>query len=200
MRKKGITISDIAEKTGYSKTTVSFAFNWPDRISAEAVEKIKKVAREMGYMGSGDPFEEVEPKYKNICVLIPEAERTFNYPVWAKSLLGMYNYCESHGVMLSMVSENKIKDTYFSKCSPVDGFISFNLLDENPNFLDISRRRKLPVITVNLECNDCTEEEASIIRNNRAIDCIQIVYELITEKEIKTQIPETSYIFISKDF
>ncbi|MBQ3697160.1 MAG: LacI family DNA-binding transcriptional regulator, partial [Spirochaetales bacterium] len=33
MSTKKTTISDIASKTGFSKTTVSFAFNKPERIS-----------------------------------------------------------------------------------------------------------------------------------------------------------------------
>ena len=44
MKTKRITITDIAEKSGYSKTAVSFAFNCPSRISREACEKILAVA------------------------------------------------------------------------------------------------------------------------------------------------------------
>lgn len=33
MSEKRITIADIAKKSGYSKTAVSFAFNNPERIS-----------------------------------------------------------------------------------------------------------------------------------------------------------------------
>ena len=47
MSEKRITIADIAKKSGYSKTAVSFAFNNPERISRDAVEKILKVAKEL---------------------------------------------------------------------------------------------------------------------------------------------------------
>ena len=45
MKDKRITIADIAKKSGYSKTSVSFAFNCPERISATAVEKILETAK-----------------------------------------------------------------------------------------------------------------------------------------------------------
>ena len=74
MRKKSVTISDIAEKTGYSKTTVSFAFNWPNRISTEAVNKVLKCARELGYQGGSDLLQDSANRFKTVCVLIPEVE------------------------------------------------------------------------------------------------------------------------------
>ena len=49
MKSKRITIADIAQKSGYSKTAVSFAFNCPERISRDAVEKILKIAQELDY-------------------------------------------------------------------------------------------------------------------------------------------------------
>ena len=50
MSTKKTTISDIASKTGFSKTTVSFAFNKPERISPETRERILEVARQEGYI------------------------------------------------------------------------------------------------------------------------------------------------------
>ena len=44
MKNRKTTISDIARESGYSKTTVSFAFNSPSRISSQACEKILAVA------------------------------------------------------------------------------------------------------------------------------------------------------------
>ncbi|MFW5801551.1 MAG: LacI family DNA-binding transcriptional regulator, partial [Spirochaeta sp.] len=51
---KRITINDIARSVGYSKTTVSFAFNSPQRLPEVTVNRILAVAREMGY--SPDPL------------------------------------------------------------------------------------------------------------------------------------------------
>ena len=38
-----VTIKDLAEKAGVSKTAVSFAFNNPKRISEETYKKIMKI-------------------------------------------------------------------------------------------------------------------------------------------------------------
>ena len=45
----GCTIKDIAEKAGVSKTTVSFAFNYPERIAPETFRRIMDITREMDY-------------------------------------------------------------------------------------------------------------------------------------------------------
>lgn len=49
---KKVTVKDIALRSGYSIATVSKTLNGTDRISAETVEKIKKIAAEMGYRSS----------------------------------------------------------------------------------------------------------------------------------------------------
>ena len=105
MRKKNITISDIAAKTGYSKTTVSFAFNWPNRISAEAVEKILACAKELGYHGSGDL--DTSNRFKTICILVPELSEYGNIPVWARSVYEMYKVCARRGFLLSMIDQDE---------------------------------------------------------------------------------------------
>jgi hypothetical protein len=49
------TIMDIASKAGVSKTTVSFAFNCPDRISRDTYERVMRVANELGYIPTRSP-------------------------------------------------------------------------------------------------------------------------------------------------
>ena len=47
MKKMKVTIKDLAEKAGVSKTAVSFAFNNPKRISQETYKKIMKIAKKL---------------------------------------------------------------------------------------------------------------------------------------------------------
>ena len=42
-------IADVAREAGVSKTAVSFAFNSPDRLSAETAAHIRDVADDLGY-------------------------------------------------------------------------------------------------------------------------------------------------------
>ena len=44
------TIKDIARESGYSKTSVSFAFNNPSRISEKTRDQILKTAERLGYI------------------------------------------------------------------------------------------------------------------------------------------------------
>ena len=42
-------IADVARGAGVSKTAVSFAFNSQDRVSAQTVGRIRRVAEQLGY-------------------------------------------------------------------------------------------------------------------------------------------------------
>lgn len=46
---KKVTVKDIARRSGYSVSTVSKTLNGTDRVGAEAMEKIRRIASEMGY-------------------------------------------------------------------------------------------------------------------------------------------------------
>jgi len=43
-----VTIKDIAAQANISKTAVSFAFNTPEKLPAETVNRILKIADELG--------------------------------------------------------------------------------------------------------------------------------------------------------
>ena len=49
---KRVTVKDIAKASGYSVATVSKTLNGTDRVGAETIEKIKRIAAEMGYRSS----------------------------------------------------------------------------------------------------------------------------------------------------
>ena len=176
MRKKGITISDIAEKTGYSKTTVSFAFNWPNRISAEAVEKIMQCAKELGYHGSGDQGQEFN-RYKTICLLIPEAQPSGHGPVWARSMMSLYMLCAEKGYMLSLIDEKRMSDSYFQRSSAVDAFLLFSPTVIDDSFMESARKRHVPVIGINLDVS-----EQDMVENTKA--CADLVFQVIESKSV----------------
>ena len=44
-----VTIADVAERAGVSKTAVSFAFNNPDRLNVATASRILEIANELGY-------------------------------------------------------------------------------------------------------------------------------------------------------
>ncbi len=198
MRKKNVTISDIAEKTGYSKTTVSFAFNWPNRISAEAVERIMQCANELGYQGGNDILQDSANRYKSICVLVPEFKSTNPVPIWANPMYHLYLQCANHGFMFSLIDQRRSADAFFAKYSAVDAFM---VLDSGvePSFLEIAKKRHIPVVSVNLNVSGDDEEEKKQKRIDNAQQCLWMLFSLIRNGELTTMPSEDAYTFFSKN-
>ena len=193
MRKKTVTISDIADKTGYSKTTVSFAFNWPNRISAQAVEKILKCAKYMGYQGGSDLLQDSANRYKTICVLIPE-DVGDTIPTWARPMLHLYLQCANHGFMFSMINSKRSSDSFFAKYSAVDAFM---FLDSSvdPSFLDIARKRKIPVVGINLDVDGEDEKSKVDKRIDNSLMCLDTIFSLIRTGNTGSELPRDAYTF-----
>lgn len=70
---KRVTVKDIARASGYSVGTVSKTLNGTDRIGAETVEKIKKIAAELGYRSSFSA-QSLARKARKVAILL------FQYP------------------------------------------------------------------------------------------------------------------------
>lgn len=44
-----MTIVDVARAAGVSKTAVSFAFNYPERVGPATLDRVLRVAHDLGY-------------------------------------------------------------------------------------------------------------------------------------------------------
>ena len=66
-------IADVARAAGVSKTAVSFAFNSPDRLSAETTERIRQVALQLGYRPNPVARMLTQRQTMTIGVLTPQA-------------------------------------------------------------------------------------------------------------------------------
>lgn len=188
MEKKRVTISDIAAKTGYSKTTVSFAFNWPNRISPETVKKVIDCAMDIGYKCPCDTVDEAN-RFKVICIFLPEEVPSGNVPIWGGALTAVYKLCSEHGFVLCLVSEKRMTDGFFLKTGPIDAFMFFNCIDVEPAFLETAKKRRIPVLGISLETNVADENEKKLERVNNAIQCAEYVLDIIMKAE-KPRIPE----------
>jgi len=195
MRKKKITISDIAEKTGYSKTTVSFAFNWPNRISAETVSRIMKCAEDLGYKGPAQQPE--EERYKAICLLIPDIGGLKAFPIWTGATLELYKQCAEKDFMLSFISEQRMTDQFFSKTCAVDAFMVFCPARLDESFMAVIRKRRIPIIGINLNVKGETDEEIYKNRRKNAAVCVNLMFDAIDGREIDTDTPNDAYGFLS---
>ncbi len=183
MRKKGVTISDIAERTGYSKTTVSFAFNWPNRISADAVSKILQCAKDLGYRVNAGQVDN-ETRYKTICIILSDATEVSSAPIWARSVMRIYRLCAERGFMLSLIDEKRMSDIHFARTCVVDAFMVFCPTEIDPFFLDAVRKRRIPFIGINNEPEADNDDDKKARRVENAAYCANLIFDVIAKKSI----------------
>ena len=113
MKVKRTTIQDIADKTGYSKTAVSFAFNSPSRISKEAVEAILKAAEELDYIPDPMARNFSLGKHMSLGFLLPQrVEYTLMNPYMQEVIRGIAEVCQEHGYMLTLIPPSVQKESW----------------------------------------------------------------------------------------
>lgn len=74
---KNVTISDIAEKAGVSKATVSRVLNTPEKVEAETREKIRRIMKEEHYTPSAMARNLSKRVSSTIGVIVPEINNPF---------------------------------------------------------------------------------------------------------------------------
>ena len=148
MGRKRVTIQDIAERSGYSKTAVSFAFNSPSRISKDAVEKILAVARELDYIPDPMARNFSLGHHMAIGYLVPQSVSVaLENPYLQSVMRSIASVCERHGYMLTIIPPLHSSIEEAVKSATVDGVIAMGLsLDRSVT--DILRRRGLKAVSI----------------------------------------------------
>lgn len=144
----GITIKDIALKAGVSKTTVSFAFNNPERISADTYERIMTIAREIGY--SPDPIARIlsNKKTKNIGIVLPQSISVlFQNPYLGELLRGIGSVCDQEGFAVSVLSPFKGIVTQTILNAAVDGILILGI-SKDSDVHTTFKQRSMPYVTI----------------------------------------------------
>lgn len=200
--KKKTTISDIARETGYSKTTVSFAFNAPSRISQEARDKILAVAKALDY--TPDPMARNFSlgRHKSIGFLLPQSlSDSLSNPYTQAVLRGIGIVAERNDNTLTIIPPIHSSISEAINNATVDGLISMGLWFD-PQIRESLRRRKLPLVLIdgadedgliNLSIDDMSaayeEMKAVLDRGHRKIAVISLpfdAYAQLTPQETKT--------------
>ena len=169
MKNRKTTISDIARESGYSKTTVSFAFNSPSRISREACEKILEVARRLDYMPDPMARNFSLGMHKSIGFLLPQTiSDSLSNPYTQAVLRGIGIVAERNDNTLTVIPPMHSSIAEAIKNATVDGLISMGLWFD-PQIRESLRMRKIPLILV-----DGADEEGII---NLSIDDRAAAYD-----------------------
>jgi alanine racemase len=154
-----VTIADVAEKAGVSKTAVSFAFNKPDRLNTATASRILHIADELGYRP--DPVARMltQRRTGSIGVLTPQdLSVIFTNPFFGSFSAGIAGVAEEHGYGLHFISPLHGSLSRAIQRATVDGVVAIGLTDDHPEIGEI-RRAGLAMVLVD---SNTTGEMASV--------------------------------------
>ncbi|HEY3164132.1 MAG TPA: LacI family DNA-binding transcriptional regulator [Candidatus Limnocylindrales bacterium] len=143
-----VTIADVAERAGVSKTAVSFAFNNPDRLNSATATRILDIANELGYRP--DPVARMltQRKTGSIGILTPQdLSVIFANPFFGTFSAGIASVSEERGYGLHFISPLHGSLTRAIHRATVDGVVAIGLTDDHPE-IDEVRRAGLPMVLV----------------------------------------------------
>jgi alanine racemase len=123
-----VTIAEIARRAGVSKTAVSFAFNYPERLSEETLQHILSVAEEAGY--APDPVASNLKTRRTGCIgiLVPQP-----IPIMTRNphtlafIEGVGDVCHEAGLSLMLVPPLRGNLRRAIVRAAVDGFLTMGL-------------------------------------------------------------------------
>jgi len=143
-----VTIANVAERAGVSKTAVSFAFNNPERLNAATATRILDIAHELGYRP--DPVARMltQRRTGSIGVLTPQdLSVIFTNPFFGAFSAGIAAVAEERGYGLHFISPLHGSLSRAIHRATVDGVVAIGLTDDHPE-IDEIRRAGLPMVLV----------------------------------------------------
>lgn len=147
MTKQRVTISDVAKKAGVSPTAVSFAFNKPEQLGKETLDRIFEAARELGY--AANPYARAlhSGSIGSLGILVPQSiSSIFSNPFFPAFMQGMGMICDEKGIgLLTLaVQENDLENAIAK--APVDGFVLVGLNEDHAEVAPLIKRNVPTVI------------------------------------------------------
>jgi DNA-binding LacI/PurR family transcriptional regulator len=158
-------IADVAREAGVSKTAVSFAFNSPERLSAETAIRIREVAGALGYRPNPVARMLTQRQTMTLGVLTPQALAViFSNPFFALFSEGVAHAAEELGYELHFISPLHGSLALAMGRSTVDGVVAIGLSADHPEVEQI-RGAGLPMVLVD---SDDLPEHSSIVVDDEA--------------------------------
>lgn len=151
---KRATAADVAELAGVSRTSVSFAFNRPDRIGEETRSKILETADRIGYQPSTIGRMLSSGRTSSLGLLLPQdIPDVMQNPYYAQFIVGVGQVCRAEGLTLLLVPPTRNSMLKAIPDAAVDGFIVSGL-EIDRGEVDELRRRDVPFVLVDSEAPD----------------------------------------------
>jgi len=143
-----VTIADVAEAAGVSKTSVSFAFNSPERLGGTTALRIREVADSLGYRPHPVARALGQRRTGTIGVLTPQAlSIIFSNPFFGALSEGIALAAEDSGYGLTFISPLHGSLANAMRRAAVDGCVSVGLAADHPEVEQV-RRAGLPLVSV----------------------------------------------------
>ncbi|TMF64539.1 MAG: LacI family transcriptional regulator [Chloroflexi bacterium] len=143
-----VTIADVAIAAGVSKTAVSFAFNNPENLGQATLERVLRVARDLGYAPHPAARALSMRRSGTMGVLIPQRLSTvFANPFLSELMQGLGEQCEEHDLTLLLVPPLDGSLESAIRQASVDGFISLGLSPDD-KALRLLDRNGIPTVLV----------------------------------------------------
>lgn len=145
------TSSDVAQRAGVSRTSVSFAYNDPTKISTVTRDRILAAADELGY--TPDPLARMlkHRKTGTLGLLLPQdIAQVMQNPYYAQFITGIGHVCEREGMTLLLCPPLRNSMLKAIPYAAVDGFIVTGLEADRGEVAEL-RRRKVPFVLVDSE-------------------------------------------------
>jgi alanine racemase len=148
-----VTIAEVAVAAGVSKTAVSFAFNNPEKLGQTTLQRVLRVAQELGYAPHPAARALSMRRSGTIGILIPQRLSTvFANPFFGELMQGLGELCEEHELTVLLVPPLDGSLEGAIRQASVDGFISLGLNPDDRE-LDMLDRIGIPTVLVDSEAS-----------------------------------------------
>ena len=147
---KNLTIDDIAERLGVSKTTVSRAISGKGRISAATRERVMAYIQETHYRPSAAAKGLAESKTYNLALLVPRSLFKLDMPFIRRSMTAICEeaFLQDYNILLCLSTDDNPASLLRTLDNrKVDGVILSRTV-ENDAILDVLFQRDIPFATM----------------------------------------------------
>ena len=176
---KKLTISDIADALGVSKTTVSRSISGNGRIGDETRERVLTFIQEHDYKPNVMARGLAQSKTYNICVVYPTDCESSELPFFQKCLIEIAQRAarEQYDILIALVSNSDISQlTRIVQNHKVDGVIILRTLT-NDSSVKFLKKNDIPFITIG------STSEAGVVQvdNDNLAACRELTMRLLAE-------------------
>ena len=146
------TLEDVAKAAGVSRSTVSYAFNNPERVGRDMRLRVEEAARRLGFAGP-DPRGRLlrAGKVNAIGIIAAGAYSMASMftGYFPRFMAGVAEVCDERGASLTLVSGLVDDKTYGIRNALVDGFILSRPHDAE--LIESLTLRKLPFVVIDVD-------------------------------------------------